>query len=496
MAAVPSPSVSVAQRGTTHTLLTYLPYALLLVVALLPLLAGIKSIGRLNDDSYITLTYIKSLVAGEGWRYNGGVEALGTTTPLFALVVAVLATLLPFFTIEQIAVGWSILCWWGLAGCFALGYRTWGLKRYEGYLIALVLLLQGGYWFASLGMEATFLLVGVVGVAWVAVRGYVASAGVGAALLFLIRPEGLAMVPLAGVWLLWHRRSEWRRVCLRFGIAVLVPLALWSVYAYTTFGAILSNSANAKLAQGDNWSGITFTQRLFTEWLPGHFAAYGVSPLLSVLWILGATGIILLLRTTRPLTLIVAWVALFLVGYTLLQAPPYWWYMLPVLFGIQLLATLGWIGIGRWSPPRLRALLLVALVTYLSVVGYRSVNGVRTLQGDKRADSYKSLVAWVNQTPENSTVAFVEIGYLGYFSERPIIDLVGLTDPRLTEHGATLDLATNFRQTTPDYFVYVEDFDWLLGAIVREPEFARHYRLEAELPSHLSHPFQIYKYVP
>lgn len=488
----PVPPDRVALRITPTTLL----WGVLLLASILPLVAAVQSIGRLNDDSYITLTYVKSLLAGEGWRYNGGTEALGTTTPLFALIVAFLSRLLPFLSIEQVAVGWSLLCWWFVGWLFAIGSKTWGLRRHEGQLVGLILLLQGGYWFATLGMEATFLLAGVVGTAWLAARGNSFTCGIVAGLLFLIRPEGLAMVPLVGAWLLWQNRPQWRTVLLRYTVGVAIPLGLWSLYAWFTFGAILPNSAAAKLEQGDQWGGITFTQRLFTEWLPGHFKAYGVTPLISALIPLGLTGVAVAIGRTRPLLLIFVWIGLFLVAYTMLEAPPYWWYMLPVLFGIQLGVGLGWGALLRLPQQWARGVVIILLVAFISVVGYRTFNALRTLQGDQRAETYKGLAAWLNaNTPPDSTVAYVEIGYLGYYGNRPIVDLVGLVDPQFRTNGATLDVATNFWIAEPDYFVYVADFAWMMGDIVENSDFAARYELATELPSPFTQPLQVYQKV-
>jgi MFS family permease len=487
---VPASPSRTTPRISANTLL----WGVLLIASILPLIAATQSIGRLNDDSYITLTYVKSLIAGEGWRYNGGTEALGTTTPLFALIVTVGSLILPFLSIEQVAVGWSLLCWWGVGWIFPLGYRTWGLKQHEGQLIGLILLLQGGYWFATLGMEAAFLLAGVLWTTWQAARGNSFTSGIAAGLLFLIRPEGLAMVPLVGGWLLWHNRATWQKTLLRFVAGVAIPLGLWAIYAWLTFGAILPNSASAKLEQGDKWGGITFTQRLLTEWLPGHFRAYGITPFISALIPLGLTGIAVAIGRARPLLIPLIWIGLFLTAYTLLEAPPYWWYMLPILFGIQLVVGLGWGALLRIPNIWAKSIVMILLVAFLGTVGYRNINGLMNLQGDQRAEEYKGLATWLNtNTPPDSTVAYVEIGYLGYFGDRPIVDLIGLVDPRYRTNGATLDVDANFWEAEPDYFVYVADFAWMMGDIVNHPDFATRYRLAAELPSPFTMPLQVYQ---
>ena len=62
-------------------------------VLLLLVLAGIVAIANRDssyDDSYITFRYAANFAKGEGLVYNEGSEILGTTAPLYALVLGVL----------------------------------------------------------------------------------------------------------------------------------------------------------------------------------------------------------------------------------------------------------------------------------------------------------------------------------------------------------------------------------------------------------------------
>ncbi|MBA3534557.1 MAG: hypothetical protein H0T73_21775, partial [Ardenticatenales bacterium] len=335
------------EDGTAAPILAGIPFhsswvnkilpLLLLVATAITLWGATQHRSYLNDDTYITLTYARSLAAGEGWRYNGGTEALGTTTPLFALVVAALSWLFPSIPLEWFAVGFSTLCWLGTGWFFFLGHRDFGLNLRAGAILALVVLLQGGWLFGSLGMEAAFLLFGLTLAVWVAGRGYSLLAGLVGALLFLVRPEGLAMVPLVGAWILWHRRDA----LPRFATGALLPLCLWVSYAWMHFSSILPNSALAKVGQGAFWPGKPFVERLFGEWLPAHAANYGFSPTLSLIWPLSLLGLLYVGRQRKALLLFVGWGAVFLAGYYLLGAPGYWWYMMPVLFLLQLFSGLG-----------------------------------------------------------------------------------------------------------------------------------------------------------
>src|SRR4030067_3215000 len=65
--------------------------ALIVILALAaPLIPGPRTI----DDAYITFRYARNLLAGNGFVFNPGERVLGTTTPLFTLVLS--AAALPF----------------------------------------------------------------------------------------------------------------------------------------------------------------------------------------------------------------------------------------------------------------------------------------------------------------------------------------------------------------------------------------------------------------
>ena len=61
---------------------------ILLFCSLVPIVAALRVDHRLiGDDPLITLTYAKNIAAGNGFVFNHGDPVLGTTAPLFALIV-------------------------------------------------------------------------------------------------------------------------------------------------------------------------------------------------------------------------------------------------------------------------------------------------------------------------------------------------------------------------------------------------------------------------
>src|SRR5688500_13074793 len=50
--------------------------------------------GMRHDDAYITFQYSRSIADGDGFPFNAGERVLGTTTPLFTLILAVIYAVL------------------------------------------------------------------------------------------------------------------------------------------------------------------------------------------------------------------------------------------------------------------------------------------------------------------------------------------------------------------------------------------------------------------
>jgi hypothetical protein len=491
----------------TDTRLTraIVPLVALLVTASLFALWGawLNATDR-TDDTYITLTYVKSLAAGEGWRYNGGAETLGTTTPLYALAVAVLARALPFVSIETLAVGLSTLAWLGTGWLIFLGRRTFGLGTHAAAYVALTVLLPWGWLLSTLGMESTCLIFGLVFAVWLAARGHAFAAGAVSAAMFLVRPEGLAIVPLAGAWLVWQRRDAWRAVVPRFALSAALVLLPWTAYAWAHFGSVLPNSALAKVGQGEAWPGeqARFGDRLLATWLPSYAAKYEpvglTAPLLpagvlSLLWPAVALGLVYAARRAQALLVLAAWCGVFVAGYTSLPAPGYTWYVLPVLCALQVFGALGLAWLAGARHTLLRALGVVLALAFLAVNVYYAVLATRGPGQEPRAVPYRAIARWLREnTPPGSTVAYVEVGYLGYYTDNRVVDLLGLTEPRFVANATKLDLQSNFWSADPDYLIYTAAFAWQFGDLVHQARFKERYQVVLTVPSAGAEPYTLY----
>jgi hypothetical protein len=478
--------------------------ATMLVASLFPLWVAPHRLEHLNDDTYITLTYAKSLAAGRGFVFNHPPATLGTTSPLLTLLVAAGAALLPAIDASHIAVFLTALCWGGIAWLFYLFRRHLDLEDWQAAVIGLVIMASG--WVGFLGMEAylfAFLL--TLSMVLFYRRAWLLAGG-GVGLLFLARGEGALVLPLLiASSLLWNRPKRISYQALRPALLILagflIPLSLWSIYAQLSFGRILPATLGVKMAQGQSGFWLSFPTRLL-RWIPQwerQFAP-GNLPILNSWWLLILLGLGYTVTKGRKWLLLLAWLASYTVAYSALQVAAYWWYQLPILFVLQILAALGLIqlaqvitgGTGSLGTARqITATTLIVLTLFLLV--RPRINQVLAHAGDSRAPSYLALCQWIEEnTRPSQSIAYVEVGYLGYFTDNRIIDLMGLTTPDIASHIARRDFAWGFWHHEPDYFVYRQDFDWALGQIRADPRFEHQYDSVATLPGPGEADFIIY----
>ncbi len=463
----------------------------------------------LNDDSYITLTYVKNLVRGNGFVFNHPPPVLGTTTPLFTLLTTALAKLFPFVNLVRIAIFFSAFSWLGIAWLFFLFREAWHLTDWQVCILASAIL--GWGWIGLLGMEAflfAFLLILSISLM---LDGRVMEAGFSTGLLFLTRGEGVLILPLFALAILvkaWPIRkrelAKWLTPLFKLGVGFAIPTLAWMAYATFTFGSFLPNTLAAKQAQGQTVFGKSFLSQLFTVWIPAWTRAFGFKPwpFLNLWWFAIVVGIVSALHRRKEWALLSAWGLAYIAGYAFLGVSTYGWYKVPVLFILDLLFAIGVIALieftlGHVPSPYGKGLVAGILILSALTLARPAINGFRNYHGDSRGKSYIALAQWFQEHAEPSeSIAYLEIGYLGYYTDNRIVDLAGLILPDIPPHIAEGDFTWGFWAYEPDYYVYLPDFDWALGDIRADPRFNQQYRAVATLPGPRTSDFTIYRRVP
>ncbi len=431
------------------------------------------------DDPYITYRYALNLANGNGFVYNPGVATLSTTAPLFGLILTPIAL-----------IDWPIPLVANLIGCLShatgalalwrLG-QEWNDELTAGAAALLYLLFPLPL--TTLGSETLPAMALTLWIFVWAARGQQWLTGTFAGLLVWLRPDGILVGPLALLLLTITSKSwrDWRRWPWSAGLIwssiVMVGVGL----AWLVYGAPLPVTLYAKQQQALIPGFYDFGDRLWVT-LQNHFA----QPFYQMVFILAIIGLIASVRSWRWLFLI-GWATLYGLAYTLLHVAGYFWYVAPLIAGLSPAFGLGVQLICRWlrrigGPWLWRigiAVIFGGATIWLSGAVYRI-----SQQIDPRLTVYREAGEWLaNNTPPNASVATLEIGIIGYYAQRPMIDFAGLlqTDiaARLGSGGFGASAQYAIEHYRPAYLVLQEQ---ALSLLSGRPDLTARCPVVAEIP--------------
>jgi hypothetical protein len=454
--------------------------ALLVLWALLAAAAAVRARGFALDDFFITFRYAWNLLAGEGFVFNPGERAFGTTAPGLGLLLAAVAgiTRLP---IPQAAAAVTAAALWAIAALLLAEARARG--RAAEAAVAGTLIVTSNFLWVHVGAEGPASLALLLAAARGALRRP-AAAGLAAGAAVWLRPDAGLGVALLGL-LAWRagRRPPWR-----FGAAAGLAIAAGLAAARLWFGRWLPATLEAK--------------RLQAEWMPdiwpSGLAFWGAALQLlrwlffgpPVVWfaLLGAAGLAaLVVRGGRAHRLLALYGLAIAVAYPLLGVAFYNWYVIPTVIALLAGAVwgCGWLArratafCGATPAARLVAAALVALIAAppALAVGRRSLHYYLGRDTSPRYELYRHAGLWLREhAPEGEAVAYVEVGTIAYFSRRPVYDLLGLVSPEALPWLERRDLVGAFLAAPTPWLIYDTQLHGFIQPLREAPWFEAAYR--------------------
>ena len=489
-------------------------------------MAGYAMRGYITDDTFIHLRYAENLLQFGEFSFNPGQHSYGATSPLwiFGLALLLKLGLSPFVAaavlgglsgvfvlvlMDEILSRLSFPEGWKALFLIAVVTDTWFLRwSWSGMETPLATgLLLVLLWPLFSGRD----------VAWGLTRGplwhrYLVW-GLSAGLAGLVRPEFLLFGPLALPLLLWFEyfragamggrsarfRARPHKPIVAAASGWLLIVGPWLVYAWLAFGRILPGTASAKS------NGATADPVIVLGYLWQAIKMLGAVQ--GVLWL----GLLVLItfvlvrnsRTTAPglwqqpyrngtesevsagegpwsvwgpvalVGIAVVWTAALLGGYALRQVWIISRYVSPLapvlLLAMGLIAE--WLMRGTaidkaslWVGRR-----IIFCFVLLNIGANAWLFTSQVLPHTRQfpvgvRECYLELGYWLrDNTPDDAVIAALDIGAVGYGSERRVLDLMGLVSPEVLAVG--LDLGFEEMVTSgawlrlgpdgshPDYFV-------------------------------------------
>jgi hypothetical protein len=435
------------------------------------------------DDSFITYRYADQWSRGRGLTFNTGEHVLGTTAPGYALLLGALSRATRYLGIG--VPEWGTLV--SVAALFSLAVLVARAAREAPAAVAFgapalfaAAALSSQWNLEMMGAETLAVAALAPWAAWALLRSdrpVLAGGLVASAMIFRL-DAGLAAAAIGLV--AWIAR---RRFPARFAAAGLLPLALWLALLHSRFSRIVPNTLAGKRAElagaapgysAQEWS-----------WLLRTLPTGGA----IVLLVLSAAGLAAALRRasagTPVLAALALWIVLHETAYRAIGVPFAPWYhealLLAVLaaaaWGATVLAAAGatrlFAGAAREPAGAVLAALLLAPVLVPSL---RYAARLWGRAPDPRYGVYRKVGEYLRrQTPPRTSVAAVEIGVLGFFGDRPVLDLMGLVTPDILEAKRAGRLAEFVESRAPGYVVCPPNFRGNELRFLDEAPIAGHY---------------------
>ncbi|MGH2582778.1 MAG: hypothetical protein ACRDFQ_07765 [Anaerolineales bacterium] len=491
--------------------------ALFFLAVILRIVPGPRTI----DDAFITFRYARNLLAGDGFVFNPGERVLGTTTPLFTILLSGVGILFggasaPFpslaVSINTLADGISCILLFLIGN--KLGSRWAGFGAGLAWAVA-----PFSVTFAIGGLETSVYVLLLIAIFWSYLeRRYEISAFL-SALALLTRPDALLLVlPLVIDRLLFATRRGSPYPSWREALLFVIPGLIWGTFAWSYFGSpfpqsVLAKSAAYRLPQFAAL--IRFLQHYATPFVE-HFtfglAWIGVGLILyPFLSLLGAGFAFKQKTSTWPFS-VFPW--LYFAVFALANPLVFRWYLTPplpfyfmfVLIGLERILQ----QLISWSQSKVRipraaqqTSIVALLVLFPSLL---------PLNGWTRAPTHGPSgpapdMAWIElellykevadelhpRLAPETTLAAGDVGVLGYYTDVQILDLVGLNSPETSryfplppeQYGDFVYAvpAELILDQLPEYVVLLEIYGRY--SLLQNDDFLRSYALVARLDTQL-----------
>ena len=450
----------------------------------------LQTIGFPLDDAWIHQTYARNLADLGEWSFVPGVTSAGSTSPLWTFLLAlvhIVSQNIPFILTYLL----GAFAFWGLACLAELIFRqSIGWNKTQIPIAGLMIAAEWHLvWAGASGMETLLMAVVVLAVFYflrtITLRGSI-LAGLVIGIGVWVRPDALTLLcPL--VFVLVLQKSDWKQSVktLRYSLAALsIPLGVYLLFNFWLSGHIWPNTFYAKQAEYAALQEIPLLTRYFQIL---SLPMVGVGVLLLPGFIYKA------IQAVRRRNYY--WMAgiLWWLGYSLvyaLQLPVTYQHgrylipAMPVYFLIGLIGSLEWLNIElpavglRWAINRVWAgASMIILAVFLIIGGQTYAKDVAIINTEMVAAAN-----WLkDNTSETDLIAVHDIGAVGYFSQRRIIDLAGLVSPEIipiirdeSQLAAYLDQqGADYLMTFPEWYpeltddlqaVYVSDGGFSLEA--------------------------------
>jgi arabinofuranosyltransferase len=465
----------------------YLPYAFLIIAVILASSNLIQKINYSPDDTYIYMQYARNLASGNGFAFNAGEPSYGITSPVWSVILSAVylmgqdgywfAKYLDLFFLIM-----SVFMFYKLAhAVFSKNYEEPEIIKTLTLLATSVFLLNS--WlirWSFTGMETSLAVFIVISVFFLLFKEQFTFAFVLLGVLFLVRPESFVLFFLAVLFLLF-RKTPLKKIIPGLLIYAAI-VSSFLLYAKTTFGTIFPNTTLGKAT-------FSFGLSIYIEQLKRIFQTLALSNIIEL--ILSAVFIFLLLKKRKwdASLLMLLWPAGLVFLYVITDADIISRYLL-IIIPFIIITGISVIGNVK-SKYAVISLIVFILVSFQSqMVFYKYVKPHTDNFSYGVKNCFMEIGKWLSEnTPKDSKILVNDVGAIGYYSNRYIIDAAALVNRDLELNKRIMNTPVKERENTENLLRFVKA-DYLVqrdeqrgSSYVPNAIYKLDFILEREFPS-------------
>lgn len=407
------------------------------------------------DDALIYARYVQNFLAGDGLVYNRGEYFNALSSPMYSYLSSIASLLAG--NIQRALIILSTICT-GLSALILMRI----FSRYEKPSLALMgalLMVCFPYCYSVYGMETPQFIFLLALCLYLYETNNLPWLGVSLACLILTRGEG--------IFLALAMSMDWRRRKMPFPKIkyFVLPALILSIHYAGTFyyyGSFFPHTIAAKIYQGRSglWGrGLCFLR------IPYQFDSVFSRDLVLLCGVFGLALYGVLALRSKSITIVsMCFLGCYTAFFTVLNIPSYHWYYAPYYTFAFFYASVGASSLRqrfqRATSPALRVSGTILAFGVMALLIGRSFRITLPAVACNSANSaYRDIGLWLrDNTPPNAKIAAVEIGAVGFYSHRYIIDILGLVTPGNARSFGKRRFNDWFKQHPPDYILAHDPF--------------------------------------
>jgi hypothetical protein len=225
----------------------------------------------------------------------------------------------------------------------------------------------------------------------------------------------------------------------------------WIIYALQTFGTIIPASLISKFMI--HVSGIVNLGSFMQEYFPFLI----LLPFVLVICFLGAINLWFESYEFRPFLI---WIPFYYFSFLVGEAPDFAWYYVPPLVFVPIIFNRGLITLFRPIPDAFRRV-AISLSVLIATAIWINANLICTygLRIPHPGPVHKTFALFLREySAKQDLIAAKETGMLSYYSDRRVLDLLGLTSPEVLKWSVKQDFEGIIQHHNPR-FIMIGDLE-------------------------------------